>query len=180
MRLSGMEDLLALLQEDPNSPDMSEVEIGKLLKETNPACLEKILQCLKVWIEKDKKWGDDQAKSAIENGYINGKPNTKKLTVEITDLMYEKAPDAVEMTIMVGLKGKVPKTLAGYIAMLNEMLAIYGIKRMKFMKPYMGDLVTILNREKLVAVKTEGMTLLKECYKWLTKDVVDPLLKDLK
>lgn len=94
--------------------------------------------------------------------------------------MYEKAPDAVEMTIMVGLKGKVPKTLAGYIAMLNEMLAIYGIKRMKFMKPYMGDLVTILNREKLVAVKTEGMTLLKECYKWLTKDVVDPLLKDLK
>lgn len=59
MRLSGMEDLLVLLQEDPNSPDMSEVEIGKLLKETNPACLEKILQCLKVWIEKDKKWGDD-------------------------------------------------------------------------------------------------------------------------
>ena len=75
--------------------------------------------------------------------------------------MYEKTPDAVEMTLMVGLKGKVPKTLAGYIAMINELLAIYGMKRMKFMKPYMADVVIILNREKLVAVKTEGMNLLK-------------------
>ena len=44
----------------------------------------------------------------------------------------------------------------------------------------MPDIVTILNREKLVAVKTEGLNLLKESYKWLSKDVVDPLLKDLK
>ena len=94
--------------------------------------------------------------------------------------MYEKSPEAVEMTLMVGLKGKVPKTLAGYIAMINEVLSIYGMKRMKFMKPYMADIVTILNREKLVAVKTEGMNLLKETYKWLGKEVVDPLLKDLK
>jgi len=41
------------------------------------------------------------------------------------------------------------------------MLTIYGIKRLKFLKPYFPDLVTILNREKLVAVKTEGMTILK-------------------
>ena len=94
--------------------------------------------------------------------------------------MYEKSPEAVEMTLMVGLKGKVPKTLAGYLAMINEVLAIYGMKRMKFMKPYMSDIVTILNREKLVAVKTEGMNLLKETFKWLGKEVVDPLLKDLK
>jgi len=26
-------------------------------------------------------WGDDEAKLAIESGYINGKANTKKLTV---------------------------------------------------------------------------------------------------
>lgn len=58
------------------------------------------------------------------------------------------------MTILVGLKGKVPKTLAGYIGMINELLAIYGMKRMKYMKPYISDVVTILNREKLVAVKT--------------------------
>ena len=62
--------------------------MGTLLKETNPACLEKILQCFKVWMEKDKKWGDDEAKLVIENGYINGKPNTKKLTVEIVDSLY--------------------------------------------------------------------------------------------
>ena len=39
LRLSGMEDLLALLEADPNNPDLGEIEIGKLLKETNPACL---------------------------------------------------------------------------------------------------------------------------------------------
>jgi hypothetical protein len=33
--------------------------------------------------------------------------------------MYEKSPDVVEMSILVGLKGKVPKNLAGYIAFLN-------------------------------------------------------------
>lgn len=60
--------------------------------------------------------------------------------------MFEKAPDAVEMTLMVGLKGKVPKTLAGFLAMINEVLAIYGMKKMKYMKPYMPDIVTILNR----------------------------------
>ena len=66
------------------------------------------------------------------------------------------------MGIRVGLKGKVPKTLAGYIAILNELLTIYGIKRMKFLKPYFGDIVIILNREKLVAVKTEGINIIKE------------------
>ena len=51
---------------------------------------------------------------------------------------------------------------------------------MKYLKPYLTDVITILNREKLVAVKTEGMNLLKQAYKWMTKDVVDPLIKDLK
>lgn len=60
--------------------------------------------------------------------------------------MYEKSPDVIEMALLVGLKGKVPKTLAGYIAFLNELLAIYGMKRMKFFKPYFPDIVTILNR----------------------------------
>ena len=50
------------------------------------------------------------------------------------------------MTVMIGLKGKTPKTLAGYIAVINELLAIYGIKKMKYLKPYMNDVVAILNR----------------------------------
>ena len=60
--------------------------------------------------------------------------------------MYELKPDTTEMTILVGLKGKVPKTLAGYIAIINQLLAIYGIKKMKYLKPYIGEIVTILNR----------------------------------
>lgn len=60
--------------------------------------------------------------------------------------MYEKSPDVVEMAILVGLKGKVPKTLAGYISFLNELLKIYGMKRMKFFKPYIPEIIIILNR----------------------------------
>lgn len=84
------------------------------------------------------------------------------------------------MAILVGLKGKVPKTLAGYIGFLNQLLKIYGMKRMKFFKPYFSDIITILNREKLVAVKTQGINLLKQCYKWLSKEIVEPMTKDLK
>ena len=58
------------------------------------------------------------------------------------------------MTIIIGLKGKTPKNLAGYFAVINELLTIYGIKKMKYLKPYLADVVTILNREKLLAVKT--------------------------
>ena len=32
LRLSGFEDLLTLLSDDPNNPDLLDVEIGKLLK----------------------------------------------------------------------------------------------------------------------------------------------------
>ena len=74
------------------------------------------------------------------------------------------------MTLQVGLKGKTPKNLAGYIAIVNELLAIYGIRKMKFLKPYLNDIITIVNREKLAAVKTEGSNFLKEVYKWMTKE----------
>lgn len=80
--------MLTLIENDPNHPDCEDVEMGKLLKENNPACLEKILQCFKIWIMKNKKWGEEEVKMAIEGGFINGKPNTKKLTVEICDVLY--------------------------------------------------------------------------------------------
>ena len=80
-----MDDLLQLLTDNPESPDLSQVSLPALLKETTPANLQKILLCLKAWMEKGKGWGEDEAKNAIENGYINGKTNTKKITVEIVD-----------------------------------------------------------------------------------------------
>lgn len=89
LRLSGMEDMLKMLNEDPDNADLGEVSLSNLLKETTPLNMEKILQCLKVWMEKGKNWGEDEAKNAIENGHINGKANSKKLTSEIVDQMYE-------------------------------------------------------------------------------------------
>ena len=48
------------------------------------------------------------------------------------------------MLILIGLKNKTPKIIAGYISVLNELLAIYGIKRMKYLKPYMSEIVRVI------------------------------------
>lgn len=37
----------------------------------------------------EKNWGEDEARNVIENAYINGKANAKKLAMEIADQMYE-------------------------------------------------------------------------------------------
>ena len=65
LRLAGMEDLLKLLEEDPQNGDICQVDIKALVKETTPANLEKGLQVLKMWVQKGKKWGDQEIKNAI-------------------------------------------------------------------------------------------------------------------
>lgn len=84
------------------------------------------------------------------------------------------------MLILIGFKNKTPKLIAGYNSALNEILAIYGIKRMKFLKPYFPEVIRVIGAEKLAAVKTEGMNTLKEAYKWLGKEVIEPMLITLK
>ena len=84
------------------------------------------------------------------------------------------------MQILLGLKNKTPKIIAGYISVIHELLAIYGIRRMKFLKPYFSEVVRVIGAEKLAAVKTEGMHLFKESYKWLGKEAVEPMLGNLK
>ena len=68
--------------------------------------------------------------------------------------MYEQKDDLMERSILTGLKGKVAKSIQGYITITIELLAIYGIKKMKFLKPYIPEIVRILNNEKNPAVKT--------------------------
>ena len=65
------------------------------------------------------------------------------------------------MIILLGLKNKTPKIIAGYNSILNEILPIYGIRRMKYLKPYIPEVVRVIGAEKLAAVKTEGMNTLK-------------------
>ena len=50
--------------------------------------------------------------------------------------MYEAKSDMIEMTILLGFKSKTPKIIAGYNSVLNELLNMYGIRRMKLLKPY--------------------------------------------
>ena len=142
--------------------------------------MEKSLQCFKAWIEKGKQWGEDELRNAIEQGFINGKPNTKKVALEIVDNLYEDHAPMLEMMILTGFKSKPAKNIAGYNAVLNELLKIYGIKRLKYLKPYIPEIVRVLGAEKLPAVKNEGLHTLKEAYKWMGKDVIEPMLKDLK
>lgn len=142
-----------MVENDPDHADVEEADIGKFLKETNPGVLERALNCFRMWVLKEKTWGDDEAKLVIENGFVNGKGNSKKIALDIVDLMYESKAECTEMTILVGLKGKTAKNIAGYLTIINELLAIYGISRMKNLKPYMHEIVSVLNREKNTAVK---------------------------
>lgn len=80
----------------------------------------------------------------MESGYINGKPNTKKITIEIMDQMYEEKSAIVQMVILLGFKNKIPKNIAGYIAIVNELLTIYGIKKMKYLKPYFPEIIRVM------------------------------------
>ena len=84
------------------------------------------------------------------------------------------------MLILVGLKNKTPKIIAGYNSVLNQLLAIYGIKRMKYLKPYLQEVIRVIGAEKLAVVKTEGMNTLKEAYKWMSREAVAPMLNSLK
>lgn len=46
---------------------------------------------------------------------------------------------------MLGMKGKIAKNIAYYLTMIAELLAIYGIKKMKYLKPYIPEIVKLLN-----------------------------------
>jgi hypothetical protein len=78
------------------------------------------------------------------------------------------------------MKGKIAKNIAYYLTVIIELLGIYGIKKMKYLKPYIPEIVKLLNDKKDVAIKNEGVNVLKEAYKWLGKDVISPMLGDLK
>jgi hypothetical protein len=37
------------------------------------------------------------------------------------------------------------KTVAGFITIINELLAIYGIKKMNLLKPYYPDVIKLIS-----------------------------------
>lgn len=78
------------------------------------------------------------------------------------------------------MKGKILKNVAYYLALIIELLAIYGIKKMKYLKPYIPEIVKLLNEKKDIPIKNQGTTIIKEAYKWLGKDVISPMLGELK
>lgn len=58
--MGAFEELLAMIGSDSISdPPLCEVEFDKLLKESNPGCLEKILLSFQLWTKKDGNWGDE-------------------------------------------------------------------------------------------------------------------------
>lgn len=83
--------------------------------------------------------------------------------------MHEDKAEVIEMTLLLGFKSKTGKNIAGYNAVLNELIAIYGVKRLKYLKPYFSEVLRVISTEKLPAVKTEAMNTLKEAYKWMSK-----------
>jgi hypothetical protein len=51
------------------------------------------------------------------------------------------------------MKGKILKNVAYYLTLIIELLAIYGIKKMKYLKPYIPEIVKLLNEKKDIPIK---------------------------
>jgi hypothetical protein len=54
---------------------------------------------------------------------------------------------------VLGMKGKIAKNIVNYLTVIIELLTIYGIKKMKYLKPYIPEIVKLLNDKKDVAIK---------------------------
>lgn len=50
--------------------------------------------------------------------------------------MYQQNANTVEGSILIGMKSKIAKNIAYYVSVIYQLLAIYGIKKMKYLKPY--------------------------------------------
>lgn len=68
-----------LATESISDAPLNAVEWDKLLKESNPGCLEKILLSFQLWCQKDGNWGEEEVRQVIENGFTNGKGTSKKV-----------------------------------------------------------------------------------------------------
>jgi hypothetical protein len=65
LKLTGMEALHKMLEEDPTNSELSDVSIAGLLKETVPVNLEKSLQCMQTWMKCERTWGEDEARNLV-------------------------------------------------------------------------------------------------------------------
>lgn len=61
------------------------------------------------------------------------------------DQIYEEKPNDLQIVLLMGFKSKIPKNIAGYNAVLNELIAIYGAKRFKYFKPYIPEVVRVIS-----------------------------------
>jgi len=60
--------------------------------------------------------------------------------------MFQNKGLDVEQTLLeIGFKSKTPKFIVGYLGVLNDLLAEFGIKELKYLKPYFPAIVKILN-----------------------------------
>jgi hypothetical protein len=53
--------------------------------------------------------------------------------------------NSLETVIINGLKGKVMKTVTGYITVIIDLLKIYGIKKMNYLKPYLPEVIKLIS-----------------------------------
>ncbi len=67
--------------------------------------------------------------------------------------MYEENPNTVQTSILLGMKGKILKNIVYYLTVILELLAIYGIKKLKYLKPYIPEIVKLLNDKKDIPIK---------------------------
>ena len=157
-------------------------ELPKLLGDANPGAQEKAIDAFKVYLEKRNGSGIDGKsviKNLIDKALAPGKPNIKKITLEVICLMFEhmEKKEIIE-GVVDSINHKNQKVSCAGVQALVELLTNYGPRKLEFLKPFFPA-VEKLAASTVSSQRTEAMNFYKEAYKYMG-DALKPFIVNLK
>jgi len=157
-------------------------ELPTLLGDSNPGAQEKAIEAFKVYLEKRNGSGIDGKsviKNLIDKALAPGKPNIKKITLEVICLMFENMEKKEIMDgIIDSINHKNQKVSCAAVQALVELLTNYGPRKLQFLKPFFPP-IEKLAASTVSSQRTEAMNFYKEAYKYMG-DALKPFIVNLK
>jgi cytoskeleton-associated protein 5 len=156
--------------------------LPKLLGDANPGAQEKVIDAFKVYLEKRNGSGIDGKsvlKNPIDKALAPGKPNIKKVTLEVICLMFEHMEKKEIMEGVVdSINHKNQKVSCAGVQALVELLTNYGPRKLNFLKPFFSA-VEKLAASTVSSQRTEAISFYKEAYKYMG-EALKPFIVNLK
>jgi len=185
VRQTAFEELAEKFREADKDDDIFDEykgELPKLLGDSNPGAQEKAIDAFKGYLEKRNGSGIDGKsviKNLIDKALAPGKPNIKKITLEVICLMFEhmEKKEIIE-GVVDSINHKNQKVSCAGVQALVELLTNYGPRKLEFLKPFFPA-VEKLAASTVSSQRTEAMNFYKEAYKYMG-EALKPFIVNLK